>query len=1127
MAVNAKNEAKIKFTAETQAFTKEIQQINSSMSALRAGLQLNEAEFKNTGDRVTYLQNKDKLLVEQLQRNIEKQEALEGKLQAAKDAYGENSKEVQDWQTKLTRAQIEEQKLTTELKETTTELNTLEAELNEGTRDMQELGDAAEEAGKDADGAARGGWTTAKSIIADLASQAIQLLISKLKEAAKAVVDLGMEFTASMSNVQALSGASAREMGQLEAVAKELGRSTIFSASQVSDAFGYMALAGWDVQDMLSGIDGVLNLAASAQMDLAQASDIVTDYLTAFGLSAEDSGKFVDQMAFAMSHSNTDVEQLGEAYKNVAATAGSLGYSVEETTAALMTMANAGVKGGEAGTGLSTIMTRLATDTKGCADKLSEYGVNVYDAEGSMNSLSSILNGTAEIWGDLTDQQQANLAKTIAGTSQYSKFQTIMNGLSDAAAESGQSFNDYTEALENCTGSAEDMTAIMNDNLSGDMKALGSAAEGLGLQIFSFFEDDLRGAAQLATDAINAVTDYLTPTKTELQTFIEEIQGSNAAVQASIDNARGSMDSMYASIGELEAYKDIMLELNSKTELTEFEHYQLQNAVEALSGTIPGLADAYDEVNGKLNLTNGELEDMFTNAEKVAVQNAILKAQSDAYDALAEAIVNAAKADSAYEKAQEDLEAVSRKNKETVDESTNVYGDYWNEVITAQQTVESARKAQEAANKAMEDAQGVIDETAGAYDKLSAEYGLTEEKLDSVTEKTEEAAGAAEEAKDAVEGTGQLTEEELEAAEEAVKKLTEAYEDMRDGIRDSIASSISFLDEFNGGTEITAEEISQNLQSQIEGISNWSSNMQRLAAEVGTSVSQEMYDSLVQMGPDAANLVQELINTLDNDTDQFNQIASQWTEAMNLTNDAELLAGATQVGKDFAAGVGEGFSDGEADLVSTAQTVTKNAAKSADLSDMTKAAEAAKTEVKKRMEEASDEVTKNFGKMRSTASSEAAGMASDLESNLNNIPSTTARIMAAALASVQAYLGMMRSALATTIQGPRILTPHFSLNGRFDLQSMTVPTVTIDWYKNGAIFTKPTILATPEGFKGVGEAGAEAVLPIDMMQGYIEDAIDRNVGTTINVEMNVSGADSPEAWASRFIRQVNLEARMA
>lgn len=291
------------------------------------------------------------------------------------------------------------------------------------------------------------------------------------------------DFEASMSNVEALSGASGDELEALSDKAKEMGATTKFTAGESADALSYMALAGWNTQSMLEGISPVLNLAAAANMDLAQASDIVTDYLTAFGLKASDTTHFVDVMAYAMAHSNTDVIQLGEAYKACASTATSLGYSVEETTAVLATMANAGVKGGEAGTALNAIFTRLATNTKKCGDELANYGVNIYDAQGNMQSLSSILTGIAGVWGDLTDQEQANLAKTIAGTNQYSKLQTIMAGCSEAAAEGGQSFSDYTEALNNCAGSADKMAGTMLDNMNGRLVLMQSAADGLKIAI--------------------------------------------------------------------------------------------------------------------------------------------------------------------------------------------------------------------------------------------------------------------------------------------------------------------------------------------------------------------------------------------------------------------------------------------------------------------------------------------------------------------------------------------------------------------------------------------------------------------------------------------------------------------
>mgnify|MGYP001753534960 FL=1 len=174
---------------------------------------------------------------------------------------------------------------------------------------------------------------------------------------------------------------------------------------------------------------------------------------------------------------------MGEAYKACAATATSLGYSVEETTAVLATMANAGVKGGEAGTALNAIFTRLATNTKECGDTLAEYGVQIYDAHGNMQSLSSILTGMAGIWDTLTDQEQANLAKVIAGTNQYSKLQTIMAGCSEAAAEGGQSFADYTAALNDCAGSADKMAGTMLDNMNGRLTLMQSAADGLKIAI--------------------------------------------------------------------------------------------------------------------------------------------------------------------------------------------------------------------------------------------------------------------------------------------------------------------------------------------------------------------------------------------------------------------------------------------------------------------------------------------------------------------------------------------------------------------------------------------------------------------------------------------------------------------
>lgn len=1246
-----KNEAKVKFTADTSQFTSQIQQANSALSSLRAGMQLNDAQFKNTGNSAEYLKNKQTLLQSALDQNRAKQEALNSKLQAAQSIYGANSTQAEQWATKLTRAKTEEQNLENQLnqtneaiekqaqeeekaatpleqlnakidqqksdlanlkteyanvalaqgkdsdaaKELKSQIDTLNTELNENEQQLRDVTDATNEAG-DAAESANGGWTTAKQIFADLASGAINMVIEKLKEAAKAVVNLGMDFTASLSNVQALSGATSGEMARLESTAMDLGRNTVFSASQVSDAFGYMALAGWDTSDMLQGVEGVLNLAAASQMDLAQASDIVTDNLTAFGLSAADSGKFVDQMAFAMSHSNTTTEQLGDAYKNCASTAASMGFSVEDTTAALMTMANAGVKGGEAGTGLSSIMTRLATNTKGCTDKLSEYGVEVYDANGNMNSLSSILNGCAGIWNDLTDAEQANLAKTIAGQSQYSKFQTVMNGLSEAAIENGQSFNDYTEALENCEGAAAEMAATMNDNLAGDMKALQSAAEGLGLTLFDVFDDALRGAAQLATDALNGITDALTPARTELESFIIEIQDSNSAVASSIDTVNGAIANMTSSAAELDYYAGVMLELNEKTELTEFEQYQLKNAVDALSGSIPELGNAYDATSGKISLTNEEIEKLIDNSKKAAIQNALIKAQADIYDALAQAMLNEAKAGNAVEKANQGINDVLETSKITFTDTGLAIGenaDKYNQYVT---DLYHAEEAQKEAQGQVEELTGQLNELGDTYQYLADENGWTE-TMDEMVNGAEKAEDAVEGTKEAVEGFGDEVSDQMQTAAQALGMTEEEFEAFRQSVEDSMTSAVDMMNEFNGGTKITAEEVLANLKSQSEGLANWSENMARLAGEAGHGMTQELYDALLEMGPQASNLVQELVNTLDSDTDLFEQICSQWGIAMDLSQNADALAAAQVGGTAVTDEITAGLEAGKAEVESAAQGVADAATKAADTSG---AAKAIASNTKQSMSEATNAIKSGMDNIKNSVTNGMTGVAQQFTNGMNNSKtavtngmnnirtsvttgintmrssvnmgmgtisqqfatgmnnartavsngmnniasavssgvsransaaagfnmSSISSSMASAYSNVLTYVNGITSALSVTVTGPHVAVPHFSMSGTFNAETGEVPTVSVSYYAKGGIFTRPTFFDTPYGWKGIGEAGAEAVLPLDVLWDHIESAMDRSgSGNVFNNYITVYGAKDPDEIASDLVRSIKLQVR--
>lgn len=475
-------------------------------------------------------------LTTRLDNNKKKSEELKTKVaelskayEESKEATGENSEETKKLKTELDKA--EKQLATTEAQTTKYEaavkkqgaavtqaeadLANMEVQLRDVNAELarQKFDEYAEKAGK-----------VGQAV--QTAGQHMMKVTTAIGGVAAASVTVAANFEQQMSKVQAISGATAEDTDRLTESARQWGRDTKYSATEAGEAFEYMALAGWKTDDMLEGIGGILNLAAASAMDLGTASDIVTDYLTAFGLSAKDAGKFADEMAYAMSHSNTTTEALGEAYKNCAATAASMGYSVEETTAVLMTMANAGVKGGEAGTALNAIMTRLATDTKGCATELSKYGVEVYDAQGNMNSLSSILTGVRGVWNNLTDEQQANLAKTIAGTNQFSALQTIMSGLSDEAIASGMSFSDYSEALQNCDGTASDMAATMQDNLLGRLTQLKSKLEDVGITI----GNSLMPFMEKAVARIGELADKFASLNPQQQETILKIAGVVAAL---------------------------------------------------------------------------------------------------------------------------------------------------------------------------------------------------------------------------------------------------------------------------------------------------------------------------------------------------------------------------------------------------------------------------------------------------------------------------------------------------------------------------------------------------------------------------------------------------------------------
>ncbi|RGC81705.1 phage tail tape measure protein [Hungatella hathewayi] len=340
-------------------------------------------------------------------------------------------------------------------------------------------------------------WSGAASKIKSAVSAGMKATGAAMIAGGSAAIKVGSDFEAGMSEVQAISGASGKELESLRDKAKEMGATTKFSATQSAEALKYMAMAGWKADQMVSGLPGIMNLAAASGEDLGTVSDIVTDALTAFGLQAKDSAHFADVLAKASSSSNTNVGMMGETFKYVAPIAGSMKYSVEDTATAIGLMANAGIKGGEAGTSLRAILTRLVKPPKDAAQALDALGVSAKNSDGTMKPLREVIGELREKFSGLDDSQKAQYAASIAG-------QEAMSGLLAIVNASPSDFDKLTKSIDKSNGAAKKQAKTMNNNLKGALYELGSAAEAVGIEIYDDIKGPLTNAVKAGTKQISS-----------------------------------------------------------------------------------------------------------------------------------------------------------------------------------------------------------------------------------------------------------------------------------------------------------------------------------------------------------------------------------------------------------------------------------------------------------------------------------------------------------------------------------------------------------------------------------------------------------------------------------------------
>lgn len=532
----------------TTKFKVDISDLKAGISEANKQIKLANAEFKaasagmddwaKSADGINAkLSQLDKVLVaqksklsdyrEQLQRienaseeNQKRANELKAKLQELADqGVSKTSAEYKAYQKALTeceKEQVANQKAADSLRITILNqeaaVNGTEKEIRNYKTSLDNLDEAQEELADSADEVSDG-FTVMKGALASLVADGIRKAISAVQDFIAESIEVGKQFDKSMSNVAALSGATGDELKLLRDTAKEFGSTTQFSASQSADALGYMALAGWDANQSVDALGGVLNLAASSGMELAHASDMVTDYMSAFGMEADQSAYFADLLAYAQANANTTAQGLGDAFKNTAANMNAAGQDIETVTSLLSMMANQGLKGSEAGTALTAIMRDMTAKMEDGAIAIGNTTVKVMDAEGNYRDLTDILMDVEAATNGMGDAQKATALASTFTSDSIKGLNLILNaGVSNAA--------DFEKELRNSSGAAEEMAKVMNDNLSGDLVALGSQFEGVQIAMYEKFEPALRKGVTILSKMLDGLS-WVIDHSEQLTTAIE------------------------------------------------------------------------------------------------------------------------------------------------------------------------------------------------------------------------------------------------------------------------------------------------------------------------------------------------------------------------------------------------------------------------------------------------------------------------------------------------------------------------------------------------------------------------------------------------------------------------------
>lgn len=1073
---------------------------------------------------------------ETLRSTISKQEDT---LQQLKQRYvdvateqGETSDEARELARQI-------QDLSSELHENKTKLSDAEYAADKLDNSLEEVESSAKKADD--------GFTMFKATLANLAADAIMRAVDGIKNLVGNVIELGQNFTSTMSEVSAISGATGEDFEKLEACAREYGATTVFSASNAAEALKYMSLAGWDADQSTSALGGVLNLAAASGMELGAASDMVTDYLSAFAMEAGDAAYFADLLSYAQSHSNTTAEALGEAYKNCAANLNAAGQDVETVTSLLEGMANQGYKGSEAGTAMAAIMRDITNGMKDGAIKIGETSVAVMDAQGNFRDLTDILTEVEAATNGMGDAERA-----VALSSTFTADST--KGLNLILNEGMDNIAGYEEELLGASGSAEEMANIMNDNLSGDVAAMNSAFEELGLKIYDALESKLRAGVQFITNGVIPAIEWLGGHIPEVTIAVSGLGAVIAAmnwgtISSKIAMVKGALVKLAAALGgvSLPAIAIIAVITAVALAFTNLwkNNEEFRNKITAIWDGIKAKFDEFGQgIVDRLNALGFEFEDI-TEVMK-AVWDGFCEVLAPIFEGVFQQISNILNEaldiltglfdifagiftgdwDMVWQGVQEVFGAVwdfvvatfenwistftsladtvlgwFGTDWETV--WTNVktfFSDTWNAISSFFSGILTGIKTffTDTWNAIVSFFSGIL---SGIYSSVTGTMTEIHDTFTNIWDSiTGFLSGAWETIKNIV-TVGIMAVKEIISA--AFQIITLPFRFIWENCKDTVLSIWEAI------KSVIGEKIDA-VKEKITTVTTAISNVASAAWNAISSTASSLWEGIKGTIGSKIDAAKEKVSTA---TSTITSVASSaWSSVSSTASSLWSTISSTVSSKISAA------SSAVSSATSTITSVASSAWSSVSSAASSKW-ESVRSTISSKLSSAQSTVSSLMSGITSTMSSGLSSALSTVSGKFSSIYSTISSKMSAARDAVGNAISALKSKFNFSWSLPHLKLPHVSISGSFSINPPSVPHFGISWYKDGGILTRPTIFgAAGNNLLAGGEAGAEAVVPLATLWDKLETMI-----TSVFNTASTTGGSSGEGLTSTAGRLLTLD----